>query len=161
RKESGLAATRSLHQESSSARPPPEESTREGCTTSAGRRRRRSGADPRRYRTVWGARARGVVPMDMWCAGIDWADQHHDVVVLDAAGARVGQVRVPHSAAGVEVLIAWLRQIGDIARCPEHLACLIETSQGVLITALLEHGLSVYPVNPKTVDRARKPSGAK
>ena len=97
----------------------------------------------------------------MWFAGIDWADQHHDVVVLDAAGARVGQLRVPHSAAGVGQLIAWLRQIGDVSTCPEHLACLIETTHGVLITALLEQGLSVYPVNPKTVDRARKPSGAK
>lgn len=97
----------------------------------------------------------------MWFAGIDWADQQHDVVVLDAAGQRVGQLRVPHSAAGVEQLIAWLRQIGDIATCPEHLACLIETTHGVLITALVEQGLSVYPVNPKTVDRARKPSGAK
>jgi transposase len=97
----------------------------------------------------------------MWFAGIDWADQHHDVVVIDAAGQRVGQLRVPHSAAGVDQLIAWLRQIGDIATCPEHLACLIETTHGVLITALLEQGLSVYPVNPKTVDQGRKPSGAK
>jgi transposase len=97
----------------------------------------------------------------MWFAGIDWADQHHEVVVLDAAGQRVGQLRVAHSAAGVEHLIAWLRQIGDIAACPEHLACLIETTHGVLITALLEQGLSVYPVNPKTVDHSRKPSGAK
>jgi transposase len=97
----------------------------------------------------------------MWFAGIDWADRHHDVVVLDVAGTRIGQLRVPHSAAGVQQLITWLRQIGDIATCPEHLACLIETTQGVLITALLEHSLSVYLVNPKTVDRARKPSGAK
>lgn len=97
----------------------------------------------------------------MWFAGIDWADQHHDVVVMDEAGQRVGQLRVSHSAAGIAQLIAWLRQIGDIATCPEHLACLIETSHGVLITALLEHGLSVYPVNPKMVDRFRKPSGAK
>jgi transposase len=41
------------------------------------------------------------------------------------------------------------------------LACLLETTQGVLITALLEHGLPVYPVNPKLVDHSRKPSGAK
>jgi hypothetical protein len=72
----------------------------------------------------------------MWFAGIDWADQQHDVVVRDEAGQRVGQLRVPHSAAGIAQLIAGLRQIGDIATCPEHLACLIETSHGVLITAL-------------------------
>lgn len=99
----------------------------------------------------------------MWFAGIDWADQHHDVVVIDAAGARVGQLRVPHSAAGVQQLVSWLRQLGngEVARCPDQLACLIETSHGVLITALLEQGLAVYPVNPKTVTHGRKPSGAK
>ena len=41
------------------------------------------------------------------------------------------------------------------------MACLIETTHGLLITALLDAGLAVYPVNPKTVDRQRKPSGAK
>lgn len=97
----------------------------------------------------------------MWFAGIDWADAHHEVVVIDEAGTRVGQVRVSHSADGVNQLIAWLRAIGDIATCPEHLACLIETTQGVLITALLEQGLPVYPVNPKLVDHSRRPSGAK
>jgi transposase len=44
---------------------------------------------------------------------------------------------------------------------PDHLACLVETSHGLLISALLEAGLPVYPVNPKTVDRHRRPSGAK
>src|SRR5207249_1168570 len=51
--------------------------------------------------------------------------------------------------------------IGDVAAHPEQLACLVETSHGLLISALLEAGLPVYPVNPKTVDRHRKPSGAK
>jgi transposase len=97
----------------------------------------------------------------MWFAGIDWADQQHEVVVIDEAGTRVGQLQVSHSAHGVDQLIAWLREIGDIAIYPEHLACLIETTQGVLITALLEQGLPVYPVNPKLVDHSRKPSGAK
>jgi hypothetical protein len=43
----------------------------------------------------------------------------------------------------------------------EELACIIETSHGLLITSLLEAGLPIYPVNPKTVDRHRKPAGAK
>jgi transposase len=43
----------------------------------------------------------------------------------------------------------------------EDLACIIETSHGLLIAALLETGFPVYPVNPKTVDRHRKPAGAK
>ncbi len=97
----------------------------------------------------------------MWYAGIDWADQHHDAVVIDAAGQRVATVRVAHTAEGLAKLAAFLHGIGDVAQHPEHLACLVETSHGLLISALLEAGLLVYPVNPKTVDRHRKPAGAK
>ena len=51
--------------------------------------------------------------------------------------------------------------MGDVATLPDELACVIETRHGLLIGALLEAGLAVYPVNPRTVDRLRKPSGAK
>src|SRR5579864_1714957 len=97
----------------------------------------------------------------MWYAGIDWADQHHDAVVIDAAGQRVATRRVAHTAMGLAELTTFLRGIGDVSEHPEHLACLVETSHGLLISALLEAGLCVYPVNPKTVDRHRKPAGAK
>lgn len=97
----------------------------------------------------------------MWYAGIDWADQHHEAVVIDEAGQRVATLRVAHTAAGLAELTTFLRGIGDVAQHPEHLACLVETSHGLLISALLEAGLPVYPVNPKTVDRHRKPAGAK
>ncbi len=43
----------------------------------------------------------------------------------------------------------------------EQMACFIETTHGLLIAALLEAGFPVYPVNPKTIDRRRVPSGAK
>ena len=97
----------------------------------------------------------------MWYAGIDWADQHHDAVVIDEAGQRVATLRVAHTAEGLADLTTFLRGIGDVAEHPEHLACLVETSHGLLISALLEAGLPVYPLNPKTVDRHRKPAGAK
>ena len=97
----------------------------------------------------------------MWYAGIDWADQHHDAVVIDEAGKQVATIRVEHSAAGLARLTGFLRGIGDVAEHPEQLACVVETSRGLLISALLEAGLAVYPVNPKTIDRRRKPSGAK
>jgi len=97
----------------------------------------------------------------MWYAGIDWADQHHDAVVIDEAGKRVGTTRVAHSAAGLDTLVTFLTGIGDVADHPDHLACIVETNRGLLITALLDAGLPVYPVNPKTVDRHRKPAGAK
>ena len=97
----------------------------------------------------------------MWYAGIDWADRHHDAVVIDDTGQRVAALRVEHSAAGLAKLTDFLRRIGAVAEHPEQLACIVETNRGLLIAALLEAGLAVYPVNPKTVDQRRKPSGAK
>ncbi|MGE5485047.1 MAG: IS110 family transposase [Ignavibacteriales bacterium] len=90
-------------------------------------------------------------------AGIDWADDHHDVVVLGHDAQLVGQIRVDHSAAGLGHLVRWLKQIAE----PSSIACIIETRHGILVNTLLEAGFAVYPVNPKTVDRHRQASRAK
>jgi len=100
----------------------------------------------------------------MWFAGIDWADAHHDVAVVDEQGRQCGALRVAHSAAGLETLVNYLRGYTarpDAAPHPEQIACIVETTQGLLITALLEASFPVYPVNPKTLQHWRKPSGAK
>lgn len=96
----------------------------------------------------------------MWYAGIDWADQHHDIVVLNEEAKIVKSIRVQHNAQGMEQLDTFLQQIGGPAN-KEQMACIIETNQGLLISMLLEKGWPVYPVNPRTVDRHRSPSGAK
>jgi transposase len=49
----------------------------------------------------------------------------------------------------------------NIATDPEQLACIVETNHGLLITFLLEAGIPVYPVNPKTANHLRKAAGAK
>ena len=94
----------------------------------------------------------------MWFAGIDWADSHHDVLILDEAGQQAGSLRVAHTKAGIDELKRFLL---GLAGTPEQLACIVETSQGLLIVALLEAGFTVYPVNPKTVDRRRNAAGVK
>ncbi|GHO72420.1 hypothetical protein KSD_01910 [Ktedonobacter sp. SOSP1-85] len=38
--------------------------------------------------------------LHMWFAGIDWADNHHDVVVIDAAAHKVAQLRIAHTPKG-------------------------------------------------------------
>jgi transposase len=93
----------------------------------------------------------------MWFAGIDWADRHHDLVVIDQTGRKVAQLRVEHTPEGLAKLVSFLRGIAPL----EQIACILETTHGLLITALLEAGAVLYPVNPKTVDRKRKASGAK
>jgi len=94
----------------------------------------------------------------MWYVGLDWADTHHDVEVLDEAGKRVGTRRFAHSHQGLNELIQFLL---SIAAQPEQLACIVETNHGLLITFLLEAGIPVYPVNPKTANQLRKSAGAK
>lgn len=96
----------------------------------------------------------------MWYAGLDWADTHHDVVVIDEAGHHLASKRVEHTKAGLETLVQFLEGISGPTQ-KEQVACILETNRGLLIAALLEAGFSVYPVNPKTLDRRRAPSGAK
>src|SRR5436853_4279500 len=96
----------------------------------------------------------------MWYAGIDWADQHHDALVIDEKGRQVGSLRIDHSPQGFAKLNTFFEQIvGDAPK--EQMACIIETTHGLLIAHLLEAGWPVYPVNPRTVDRRRSASGAK
>jgi transposase len=96
----------------------------------------------------------------MFFAGIDWSDAKHDALVIDETGQKLGSVRVEHTPEGLAKLHTFLEQItGPHQR--ENLACIIETTHGLLIAFLLEAGWPVYPVNPRTVDRRRSASGAK
>jgi transposase len=93
----------------------------------------------------------------MLFAGIDWADRHHDAMVIDETGRKVTQLRVEHTPEGLNQLVNRLREVAPL----DQIACIIETKHGLLITSLLEAGLALYPVNPKTIDRKRSASGAK
>jgi transposase len=90
----------------------------------------------------------------MWYAGIDWADTHHDILVIDERGQKLTSFRIAHTPEGLHDLTSRLEAI-----CGPHnkaeVACIIETTHGWLITALLEAGFAVYPVHPKTRDRKR------
>jgi transposase len=96
----------------------------------------------------------------MWYTGIDWADDHHDAVVIDEKGRQLGSLRVSHTSQGLTKLNTFLEHIvGTTSK--EEMVCIIETTHGLLIAHLLEGGWPVYPVNPRTVDRRRSASGAK
>jgi len=96
----------------------------------------------------------------MQFCGIDWANDHHDALSIDEQGHQLGSIRVAHSPEGLSQLDTYLeRMAGPGGR--EQIACIVETTQGLLIAHLLEQGWPVYPVNPRTVERRRAPSGAK
>ena len=94
----------------------------------------------------------------MFYVGIDWADQHHDALVLDETGRQLGSIRVDHTPEGLAKLTPFLEQLTGPDK--EQVACIVETNHGLLIAFLLEAGWPVYPVNPRTVDRRRSASGA-
>jgi hypothetical protein len=52
----------------------------------------------------------------MWFAGIDWANDHHDVVVIDADGHQVGTRQVSHTPAGLSDLTDFLLSISGAER---------------------------------------------
>lgn len=96
----------------------------------------------------------------MLYAGLDWADDHHDVVVIDDAGRQLASKRVRHTKAGLDELTSFLEGFTGPEQ-KDQLACVAETNRGLLIAAVLEAGFTVYPVNPKVADRRRSASGAK
>ncbi len=91
--------------------------------------------------------------------GDDWAEDHHDVEVMDEAGKVLGKRRLPEGVAG----IAQLHEL--IGRClPEdamdaEVVIGIETDRGPWVAALVAAGYTVYPVNPLQASRYRERHG--
>lgn len=93
--------------------------------------------------------------------GVDWADQTHAVWVVDEDGTKVAARTVAHTAEG---LSEWGRELDEWRAQRIELWAAIERPEGRVVDFLLDHGVMVYPVNPKALDRARdrfRQSGAK
>ena len=86
--------------------------------------------------------------------GIDWAEKHHDVALVNAEGQLVAKRRIADSAAGFAELTAMLAEAGDTEEASIPVA--IETSRGLLVAALRATGRPVYPINPMAVARYRE-----
>jgi len=90
--------------------------------------------------------------MEVFC-GIDWAEDHHDIAVVNRDGELLGRRRISDDAAGLAQLLALLAEHGDTADDPVPVA--IETPRGLLTACLRATGRPVYPVNPMAVARYR------
>ena len=89
--------------------------------------------------------------MDVFC-GIDWAEDHHDIALVNGDGGLLARLRISDDAAGLARLLELLAEHGDSAENPVPVA--IETPRG-LLTACLRASRRVYPVNPMAVARYR------
>ena len=93
--------------------------------------------------------------------GVDWADAEHAVWVEDDAAAKVLSRTVPQTVEGLADFGRWLDERRAAGR---ELWAAIEKPEGRIVDFLLDHGVVVFPINPKAVDRARdrfRMSGAK
>ncbi|MDQ3452050.1 MAG: IS110 family transposase [Actinomycetota bacterium] len=84
--------------------------------------------------------------------GIDWAEEHHDVHVMNPDGQPLGRARVPEGIDGIARLHAL---VADHADDPGEVVVGIETDRGLLVTTLVAAGYQVYGINPRAVDRYR------
>ena len=93
----------------------------------------------------------------LYFAGLDWASDHHDLLVVDKQGQVQSVLRFTHNEDGWEKARAELARFGSIAVA-------VETSYGTLIEKLLACGCEVFPVHPFAAKRYRErkaPSGVK
>jgi transposase len=91
--------------------------------------------------------------------GDDWAEAHHDVELMDAAGRRLAKARLPEGVAGMARLHAIIgEQLGEDAEDVE-VRIGIETDRGPWVQALIAAGYTVFAVNPLSVARYRERHG--
>ncbi|HEX5879203.1 MAG TPA: IS110 family transposase, partial [Actinomycetota bacterium] len=96
--------------------------------------------------------------------GDDWAEDHHDVAVMDAAGRVLAKARLPEGVAGMARVHALIGAHAGKDEQNEEVLVGIETERGGWVAALLAAGYTVYAVNPLQAARYRERhsvSGAK
>jgi transposase len=90
--------------------------------------------------------------LDAFC-GIDWAEDHHDIALVDRDGGLLARLRIGDDPAGLAQLLGLLAAHGDSAE--DLVPVAIETPRGLLVACLRATGRKVYPVNPMAVARYR------
>ena len=91
--------------------------------------------------------------------GDDWAEDHHDIEVMDEAGTVLAKRRVPEGAAGMTQMHALIgRFLPEDAEDAE-VVIGIETDRGPWVAALIAAGYTVFPVNPLQASRYRERHG--
>lgn len=88
-----------------------------------------------------------------WFVGIDWGHDAHALCLLDAEGQLRGTRTVAHTAVAVHEAVQWL--FDQTAAAAARIAVGLETPRGVLVDTLIEHGFSIFALNPKQLDRFR------
>lgn len=93
--------------------------------------------------------------MSITC-GIDWAEGHHDVAVLDGNGTVLERRRID---TGVLSFGQLMMMLTEHAQDATEVPVAIETDKNLIVVALQAAGLTVYAINPRAVARYRERHG--
>ena len=88
----------------------------------------------------------------MILVGDDWAEDHHDVYLMDEAGQRLAARRLPEGLSGIRGLH---ELIAAHAEEPDQVMIGIETDRGLWVSALTASGYQVWAINPMAAARYR------
>src|ERR1700731_543605 len=84
--------------------------------------------------------------------GDDWAEEHHDVYLMDEGGKRLTSRRLTEGLTGIrqlhELIAAYVEE-------PERVMIGIETDRGLWVGALTAAGYQVFAINPLAAARYR------
>ena len=90
--------------------------------------------------------------MERYYLGVDWADESHQVWVIDGDGHKVMEKKVVEN---VEGMTEFGRFLDESRTKGIELWAAIEKPHGRIVEFVLDHEVVVYPINPKALDRAR------
>jgi transposase len=96
------------------------------------------------------------------CVGDDWAQDHHDIEVMDEAGTVLARRRLPEGVVGIGQLHELIGRFVPVAAGDSVSAEVqvgIETDHGPWVTALIAAGYVVFAVNPLQASRFRSRHG--
>ena len=84
--------------------------------------------------------------------GDDWAEEHHDVYLMDEGGKRLTSRRLPEGLTGIRQLH---ELIAPHVEEPDQVIIGIETDRGLWVGALTAAGYQVFAINPLAAARYR------
>jgi transposase len=98
------------------------------------------------------------VPVRLY-VGDDWAQDHHDVEVMNEAGQVLAKKRLPEGVAGMTQLHELTGRYLPGDGADAEVVVGIETDRGPWVAALIAAGYLVFPVNPLQASRYRERHG--
>ena len=84
--------------------------------------------------------------------GDDWAEDHHDVHLMNDDGKKLISRRLPEGLDGIRM---FHELVADHVNDPGEVVVGIETDRGLWVTALVAAGYQVYAINPLAASRYR------